>query len=343
MKSNTLKTFASCLAVLCLTAAASALVPCDKKSECSSAKAVAQVVSTEAKTCDGETKTCPVARAASAYLTQVNEIMAGTDSDMCPGGASVMALMSVLKEDENYRPMVAAFEQFMAEQMGQGEAAAQVNATSDSSGTCGSGKAVAQVNTSSDCAKTRDAARRVAQVNADGQCRATCTGAKTVTQINTTSECTKSDGAAKGVAQVNASGECRKTCTATERVSQITTTTECAKTCDGSKRVAQVTADSQCSKSAQKTRYVAFESTKCDRLARIAARNYLNLLVELKQVAGVEGCPMNAANKTLSAVMAELQAEMAAANADEQTDTEAVAVSMGAVSEQASGCCASKK
>ncbi len=321
--------FASCLAALCLTAAASALVPCDKQSECSSAKAktVAQVQNSDS---------CAIGEAARAYVAQVTELMTEVETDMCPGGASVMALMAVLGENDEYKPMVAAFEQFMAEQMQKSQANAQINATSDCATKCsGAAKPVAQIN-ASDCAtKCSGAAKPVAQINAS-DCATKCSGAaKPVAQINASDCATKCSGAAKPVAQVNAS-DCASKCSGSKTVAQVTTETGCS---SATKAVAQVTGESQCSKAAQ-ARYTAYGCTNCDQIARVAARSYMNILIELKKVAGVEGCPMDVANKTLAAVMADLQTEMAAAEAD---NAEVVAVNLGAVSEKASGCCASKK
>lgn len=81
-------------------------------------------------------------------------------------------------------------------------------------------------------------------------------------------------------------------------------------------------------------RFVAFGCEKTDRIARAAARAYLELINELKIINGADGCPAECATKVLAAVLDEQQAERAAAAAP-AVDEEAVTVSFGAVGDTA--------
>ncbi len=75
--------------------------------------------------------------------------------------------------------------------------------------------------------------------------------------------------------------------------------------------------------------YVAFGCRKTDRIARAAARSYLDLIRELKLSSQAEGCSAAAASKVLASVLDQMRADRAAADSDEAP--QAAPVSLGAV------------
>ncbi len=81
--------------------------------------------------------------------------------------------------------------------------------------------------------------------------------------------------------------------------------------------------------SADPTPYVAFGCRKTDRIARAAARSYIDLMRELKLSSKAEGCSAAAAAKVLASVLNEMRADRAAAASDEAP--QATPVSLGAV------------
>ena len=80
---------------------------------------------------------------------------------------------------------------------------------------------------------------------------------------------------------------------------------------------------STCSKSKQ-ARYVAFGCQKTDRLARAAARGYIDLIRELKTYSGADGCPAATASKLLAQMLQDDSARV-------QVQTEAVVVEVPVV------------
>jgi len=302
MKNMNWKMLASCMAALCMTAVVSAAVPCDQKSECTSTKAVQAKLVETSKTCDAKSESCPIEKAAKAYWSSILEVQQSTDEQFCTGGAAMKGLMAVMADDEQYAPLAAKLKTWMAEQRDQ--AVAQTNATKQ----CDGAKKVAQINAKNDRAKTCDGdARKVAQINAKNDRTKTCDGdAKKVAQVNAKDGCCASQG--KRVAQVNA--------------------TDGAKSCDGTK--------------AGTARFTAFNCNKTDRVARTAARAYMSIMVELKEMSGYEGCPMAAAQKTLMAAMQDLQTDRAQADASD--DADATTVSMAAMRDgkDKAGCCSKK-
>ncbi|MCH8006169.1 MAG: hypothetical protein IH888_08065 [Planctomycetes bacterium] len=81
--------------------------------------------------------------------------------------------------------------------------------------------------------------------------------------------------------------------------------------------------------SADPTPYVAFGCRKTDRIARAAARSYIDMMRELKLSSGAEGCSAAAASKVLASILDEMRADRAAAASDEAP--QATPVSLGAV------------
>ncbi len=75
--------------------------------------------------------------------------------------------------------------------------------------------------------------------------------------------------------------------------------------------------------------YVAFGCRKTDRIARAAARSYIDLIRELKLSSQAEGCSATAATKVLASILDEMRADRAAAASDEAP--QATPVSLGAV------------
>jgi hypothetical protein len=270
--------FASCLVGLCLTVGASAGESCGQKAAKVNASQCSEKTTgtaTQVAKADSDCNGCPIEAAARAYFARIKEIQKSNGGDGCPGGAAMKGLMAVLAEDENYRPMVARLEAFMAEQTGGQVVAAKVNA--------------------SDCASK---ATQVAKVNAS-DCASSCSSkAAQVAKVSSTDGCCPDASKAALVAKVNA-GDCSAPCES-------------------------------------KASYVAYGCTTCDDLARAAAKSYLTMMMEIKRVTGAEGCPMEAANQTLAAVISEMQA--ASAQADASSDAEAETVTLGAVSDCPPGC-----
>ena len=81
--------------------------------------------------------------------------------------------------------------------------------------------------------------------------------------------------------------------------------------------------------SADPTPYVAFGCRKTDRIARAAARSYIDMMHELKLSSGAEGCSAAAASKVLASILDEMRADRAAAASDEAP--QATPVSLGAI------------
>jgi len=85
----------------------------------------------------------------------------------------------------------------------------------------------------------------------------------------------------------------------------------CAAACERARAVQASNAISAC-RASQKATYVAFGCKKTDKVARAAARAYIQLMSELKDYSGAEGCSASAANQVLAAVLNEMRAERAA-------------------------------
>jgi hypothetical protein len=93
---------------------------------------------------------------------------------------------------------------------------------------------------------------------------------------------------------------------------------------------------SQCS-SAKEASFVAFGCTKTDRVARAAAKAYLQVMAELKQMTGADTCAMETATQVLATLAKEMQAARLAAT--QATPAAAAQVSLGGVSDgDRSGC-----
>ena len=90
-------------------------------------------------------------------------------------------------------------------------------------------------------------------------------------------------------------------------------------------KVASADCASSCESGVKSTnaRYVAYGCESSDRIARVAARAYLEMLVELKGLGEADGCPMEAARDTLASVIDEMMAERMASD-EAKADTLAV-------------------
>ena len=85
--------------------------------------------------------------------------------------------------------------------------------------------------------------------------------------------------------------------------------------------------------SAAPARYVAFGCEKTDRVARAAARAYIDLMRELKLSSGAEGCSAKAASQVLASVLDQMRAERTAQTPDAPVaDVKTTSVSLGVVS-----------
>ncbi|MEM7230114.1 MAG: hypothetical protein AAF432_15005, partial [Planctomycetota bacterium] len=156
-----------------------------------------------------------------------------------------------------------------------------------------------------------------------GDCAASCDSTKAALASNAKGDCAASCDSTKAALASNAKGDCAASCDSTKAALASNAKGDCAATCDG----------------AQAVTYTVYDCSKCDSLARVAARSYMNMLVELKSITGTEACPAEAAQQALAAVMKDMQAEQMAKAATVETTT----VSLGAVSEKAESCSASCK
>lgn len=198
--------------------------------------------------------------------------------------------------------------------------AASTVAVSDGSGCCKAGrKTVAStvaVSDGSGCCKAGQAVKT--QAVAAGACDpAACSKAKTVAAGNAACDpaaCAKAKAAVAGA----------KACDPAA--------------CQGAKAVA---VSDGCSKAA-KARFVAFGCEKTDRIARAAARAYLDLIKELKLANNADGCAMFTAKQVLASVLEDMQQQdTATASAD---DAEVIVVqsqdvAFGAVSDEPKSSC----
>ena len=82
----------------------------------------------------------------------------------------------------------------------------------------------------------------------------------------------------------------------------------------------------------QSKSYVAFGCDKTDRIARAAARAYVAMMIELKQVAGGQGCSDQACTEVLAVVLADRNEQR---DAIAETEVVVTPVSLSAVSEKA--------
>lgn len=285
MRMLTGKLFATCLAALCITFAASSVFggeSCGDKalkasgSSCCPATGAAMQIAKA----DGD---CAVENAARAYLAKVAEIGKANNSQCCPGTNAMKGLMAVLSEDEAYRPMVAQFEAFMNSQAG--------------------GQTVAMVR-NSDCSSPCDGVRNAALASAKtGDCSQPCDSAKNAALASAKSDCSQPCDSVKNAALASAK------------------TGDCCGACGG----------------AASASYVAFGSPKCNDLARTAAEAYLAIMMEIKKVTGVDGCPYEAADRTLASVMHDMQNATQAKSGDAAGN--ATTVNLSAVSEKKADCC----
>ena len=88
--------------------------------------------------------------------------------------------------------------------------------------------------------------------------------------------------------------------------------------------------------SATGAKYVAFGCEKSDRIARAAAKAYMAVMAELKDVAGAKGCSVKTAQDVLTAMVDDMQAERVAA-----AGTTVETVSFGIVSDAPATCAGS--
>ena len=184
--------------------------------------------------------------------------------------------------------------------------------------------------------------RTMAKANPTLVCEKQCAAVKAVLASSATCS------SAKTVAVVGKSGSA---CCATKtKATQVANVKGDAAACRAAKAkgIAVAFGESTCSKSKQ-ARYVAFGCMKTDKLARAAARGYLDLIRELKTYSGADGCPAATASKLLAQM---LQDDSAQAQTQTDVKVETVAnietpVSLGAVSEvkttKRSQCSSSKK
>ncbi len=205
--------------------------------------------------------------------------------------------------------------------------------TSDRQAQCAAAKAgqVAQVRSGSDCPYAAKVAQ-VAQVTSDKQAQCAAAKAAQVAQIksgNASPQCSKAAAAAK-VAQVKSvAAACAAACaTQAAKVAQVKSgsASACCGACNGAAKAVQA-------------KYVAFGCTKTDAAVRKAAYAYLKAVAHMQEKSGAKGCALEAATKTLAAVvseqMAEYQSQAASAKSAAPGTT---SISFGAVSECGPDC-----
>ncbi len=220
---------------------------------------------------------------------------------------------------------------------------------------------IAQVKSATDCPY----AAKVAQVKSDADYAAKCAAAKAaqVAQVKSVekSACCAAAAKAAQVAQVksDAAPQCSATAEAA-RVAQVKSQA-CAAKCAAAKaaQVAQVTSKSNCCAEAAKAarvaqvkraacaancgtanaKYVAFGCSKTDAAVRKAAHAYLKAVAQMQEKSGAKGCAVEAATKTLTAVVSEIMADYRGKAASAKSAAPAVAtVSLGSVSECGPDC-----
>jgi hypothetical protein len=208
------------------------------------------------------------------------------------------------------------------------QAETRIAALCSDAGICTKKDAVAQVNAvKSQCSKSG----QVALVTTD---KAQCSKSDKVAVVAAPkAQCSKSDKVA-----VVATPEVQ--CSKSDKVAVVAAPkAQCCKegqvalaagsACCKEAKVALASGSACCAKGdkAKQARFVAFGCEKSDRLARVAAQSYINLLMEMKKMYGAEGCPVEAATKVLASVAEEIQGERVA-------KTDAAPVSLGAVSDK---------
>ena len=200
--------------------------------------------------------------------------------------------------------------------------------TSDKQAQCAAAKAaqVAQIKSgdASACCTAAKAAQ-VAQVISDKQ--AQCAAAKAaraaqVAQVNASPQCPKAAAAAK-VAQVKSDAAACAAARAARaaNVAQVKSdgAFACCGACNGAK--------------AAQAKYVAFGCTKTDAAVRKAAYAYIKAVAQMQEEIGAKGCALEAASKTLAAVISEEMAKYQGQAATAKSDAPVVtSVSLGSVS-----------
>ena len=183
-----------------------------------------------------------------------------------------------------------------------------------------------------------------------------CSSARTIAvagKSGAASACRASKGAKVSATQVANTIACDPAACSAACLAAKATKVSNAAACAAAKAKATTVAfgGSACSKSKQ-ARYVAFGCNKTDKLARTAARAYLDLIRELKTYSGADGCSVSTASKLLAQM---IQDDSARADATVVVDVPVVetvsnietTVSLGAVSDvkksKRSQCSSSKK
>ncbi len=132
-----------------------------------------------------------------------------------------------------------------------------------------------------------------------------------VLNIDKASQCRAAKRAAK-LAAVGGAYDAAACAKAKARATQVAGAAFCdPAACARARAVQASNAVSACSASKQ-AKYVAYGCKKTDKVARAAARAYIQLMSELKDYSGAEGCSAQAASQVLTAVLADMRAERTA-------------------------------
>ena len=196
---------------------------------------------------------------------------------------------------------------------------------------CAAVKAVL-ANAKSTCSSAKTIA--VAGKSAASGCCVSQTSRTRATQVANTTTC---DPAA-----------CAAACRAAAKATKVSDAAACAAAKAKGAKVAAF-GPTACSKSKQ-ARYVAFGCKKTDKLARTAARGYLDLIRDLKTYSGADGCAVSAASKLLAQMIQDESARAQVQTPDVKVETVSniqTPVALGAVSDvkktKRSQCSAGKK
>ena len=301
-ESQVFKTTLATLVLVCcaagLTTSATALAPCDGVKQCKIAQCQAAKAAKVAQVTSDKRAQCAAAKAArAANVAQVRSPAAPA----CCTAAKTAQVAQV--KSGSVCPYAA-------------KAAQVAQVTSDRQAQCAAAKAA-----------------RVAQIKS-GNASACCTAAKAaqVAQVksDTKSQCCTAAGKAAQVAQVKSDKNPQCSATAKAALVAQVRSQECAAKCAAAAKARQV---AQVKSETANATYVAFGCAKTDAAVRKAAYAYLKAVAQMQEKIGAKGCALEAASKTLAAIVSEEMAKYQGQAATAKSDAPVVTkVSLGSVS-----------
>ena len=321
-ESQVFKTTLATLVLVCcaagLTTSATALAPCDGVKQCKIAQCQVAKAAKVAQVTSDKQAQCAAAKAARA--ANVAQVKSGSD---CPHAAKAAQVAQVTSDKQ---AQCAAAKAAQVAQIKSGNASAG----------CSAAKAaqVAQVKSDkkSHCCTAASTAAQVAQVKSDKnpQCSATAKAAQ-VAQVKS-QECAAKCAAAKAAQVAQIKSDKNPQCSATANAALVAQvkSQECAAKCAAAAKAAQV---AQVKSATANATYVAFGCTKTDAAVRKAAYAYLKAVAQMQEEIGAKGCALEAASKTLAAVVSEEMAKYQGQAVTAKSNAPAVtSVSLGSVS-----------